>query len=87
MSFEADRPPSSAPDGSPERPPTIRLEHFLKFPGLTETGGQAKFRIQGGEVKVNGTLETRRGRQLRLGDEVEIDGRGYKVETRDLRGK
>jgi ribosome-associated protein len=40
---------------------TIKLDQFLKFSGVVMTGGEAKLRIQDGEVLVNGTLETRRG--------------------------
>ena len=43
--------------------------------GLAGTGGEAKLRIQRGDVRVNGAIETRRGRQLAPGDAVEIDGR------------
>ena len=57
-----------------EQPGVIRLDQFLKLTGLAETGGQAKVLIQAGEVKVNGTVETRRRRQLRLGDLVEVGG-------------
>jgi ribosome-associated protein len=57
----------------PERP-KLRLDSFLKFKGITATGGQAKVRIQAGEVKVNGEVETRRGRGLKPGDSVEVDG-------------
>ena len=49
--------------------PTIHLDQFLKRCGVA-TGGQAKLLIQGGEVTVNGEIETRRRRQLRAGDEV-----------------
>lgn len=60
--------------------PTIRLDQFLKFSGLVETGGEAKLLIQGGEVRVNGEVETRRRRQLRDRDIVELDGESYTVE-------
>jgi ribosome-associated protein len=53
----------------------IRLDQFLKWQGLVFTGGEAKQRIQGGEVRVNGFQETRRGRKLRAGDRVELAGR------------
>jgi len=53
----------------------VKLEQFLKWQGLVSTGGEAKHRIQGGEVRVNGSIETRRGRQLAAGDAVELDGR------------
>ena len=59
---------------------TIRLDQFLKWLGLAESGGQAKIRVQGGEVTVNGTVETRRGRKLRPGDVVGIDGEEHPVE-------
>lgn len=49
---------------------TIKLDQFLKFQGLVQTGGQAKLLIQSGEVRVNGTVETRRGRKLVKGDRV-----------------
>jgi len=45
------------------------------------TGGEAKLRIQRGDVRVNGVVETRRGRQLGLGDAVCIDGRELLVST------
>ena len=38
------------------------------------TGGEAKQRIQGGEVRVNGFQETQRGRKLKPGDRVEFAG-------------
>lgn len=50
---------------------TIDLQDFLKLSGLVETGGEAKFRIQGGEVLLNGEVETRRRKKLRAGDVVE----------------
>ena len=53
----------------------MKLDQFLKFQGLVGTGGEAKLRIQRGDVRVNGTIETRRGRQLALGDAVAVDGR------------
>ena len=40
----------------------ITLDALMKAAGLAGTGGEAKVRIQGGEVKVNGEVETRRGR-------------------------
>ncbi len=52
----------------------IRLDHFLKFTGLAETGGHAKLLIQNGEVSVNGEVETRRRRKLYAGDVVTVDG-------------
>jgi ribosome-associated protein len=53
---------------------TIKLDQYLKFVGLVGTGGQAKNLIQAGQVQVNGEIETRRGRQLRTGDKVQMLG-------------
>jgi len=52
----------------------IRLGQLLKLAGVVETGGEAKLRIQEGEARVNGEVETRRGRQLVPGDLVEFAG-------------
>lgn len=57
----------------------IKLDAFLKFAGAVETGGEAKERIQAGEVSVNGEACTMRGKKLRPGDTVRLDGREYKV--------
>lgn len=59
---------------------TIKLNQFLKWVGAAQTGGEAKLMIQDGEVKVNGTIETRRGRQLITGDSVIVQGKTYMVE-------
>jgi len=56
------------------RDQTIRLGQFLKLAQAVSSGGEAKIRIKGGEVKVNGSVELRRGAQLQPGDEVEIAG-------------
>lgn len=60
---------------------TIKLDQFLKLTGAVGTGGQAKLLIQGGEVLVNGQVETRRGRKLKPGDVVELDGQSFQVES------
>lgn len=59
---------------------TIKLDQFLKWVGAAQTGGEAKIMIQGGEVKVNGTTETRRARKLLEGDSVSVKGQLYRVE-------
>ena len=57
----------------------IKLDQFLKFSGISSTGGQAKWMIFDGEVKVNGIVETRRGRKLVDDDEVTVGGKTLKV--------
>ena len=52
----------------------IKLDQFLKLAQIVATGGQAKFLILEGHVKVNGEVEIRRGRKLHHGDRVEVDG-------------
>lgn len=58
----------------------MKLDQFLKFQGLTLTGGQAKSLIQAGLVAVNGDTETRRGRQLKSGDIVSVEGESFDVQ-------
>ena len=58
---------------------TIRLSQLLKHANLVQDGTEAKFRIAGKEVRVNGVVEIRRGRKLRSGDRVEFAGETYEV--------
>lgn len=51
----------------------IRLGQFLKLANLAEDGALARELVQGGDVLVNGEVQTRRGRQLADGDLVEVD--------------
>jgi ribosome-associated protein len=60
---------------------TITLSQFLKFIGIADTGGQAKMIIQSGEVLVNGTVDTRRGRQLVTGDRVTVGSQTFEVDV------
>ena len=53
-------------------PSGTTLGQALKAASLVGTGGEAKVLIQGGEVSVNGEVETRRGRKLEEGDVVEV---------------
>lgn len=57
----------------------IRLGQFLKLANVLETGGEGKDLIAYGEVKVNGEVDTRRGRQLFRGDVVETLGQSLRV--------
>lgn len=58
----------------------IKLGQALKAAGLVESGVDAKFVIQDGLVKVNGNIETQRGKKLVAGDIVEFDGEEVKIE-------
>ena len=57
----------------------IRLQDLLKFSGMTDTGGQAKFLIQEGYVLVNGEVCTVRGKKLVEGDKVTLDDKTLEV--------
>ncbi|MBD2342536.1 RNA-binding S4 domain-containing protein [Anabaena subtropica] len=57
----------------------IKLDQFLKLAGIAPTGGQAKLMIMDGDVKVNGAVETRRGRKLVESDQVTIAGQTFDV--------
>lgn len=57
----------------------IRLEALLKLSGLAGTGGEAKFAIQNGEVRVGADVCMQRGRKLRPGAEVFWRGQGLRV--------
>jgi len=52
----------------------IKLGQALKACGLVSSGIEAKIVIQNGEVKVNGEVDTRRGKKLVGGDVVEFNG-------------
>ncbi|WP_026505481.1 RNA-binding S4 domain-containing protein [Butyrivibrio sp. NC3005] len=57
----------------------IKLGQALKKAGLEESGADAKEDIQAGLVKVNGEVDTRRGRKLVDGDIVSYNGQEFKV--------
>ena len=57
----------------------IKLQDLLKLANLVETGGEAKERIQAGEVQVNGEPCTQRGKKIRPGDRVLFGGQELTV--------
>ena len=57
----------------------IKLQDLLKFAGLVETGGEAKERIQSGQVRVGGEVCLQRGKKIRPGDDVRFGGDHYTV--------
>jgi len=66
------------------RDDSIRLGQFLKLANLIESGAEAKEVIADGLVTVNGEVETRRGRQLTLGDVVEVGGMSVRVAREEV---
>ncbi len=61
-------------DSDQETPRKLTLDQFLKIVGWVDSGGQAKVAIQTGLVQVNGQTDTRRRRQMAIGDRVEYQG-------------
>ena len=57
----------------------IKLDAFLKFCGEAGTGGEAKLRVSGGEIRVNGEVCTMRGKKLYPEDRVSAPGGEYRV--------
>lgn len=57
----------------------IKLDAFLKWSGAVSMGSEAKMFIQEGEVKVNGNIETQRGKKLVKNDIIEFQGESYKI--------
>lgn len=57
----------------------IKLDSFLKFASVCVTGGEAKIRIEQGEILVNGEPCFQRGKKLRDGDVIAVDGQQYVV--------
>ncbi len=51
----------------------IKLDQFLKFCGMAQTGGQAKMMIADGLVKVNGEITRQRGKKIRKNDKIIVD--------------
>jgi ribosome-associated protein len=63
----------------PIRGESIRLVQLLKLANLVESGSDAREPLIQGLVVVNGEVETRRGRQLRPGDVVELGGVSVRI--------
>ena len=63
----------------PVRGDGIRLGQFLKLANLIESGAEAKEVISDGLVTVNGDVETRRGRQLIVGDVISLGDASARV--------
>ena len=57
----------------------IKLDQFLKFCGIAETGGHAKEIVNEGVVKVNSEVCLMRGKKIHPGDIIEIDD--YRIEV------
>ncbi len=61
----------------------IKLDQAMKFSSAVESGAFAKEEILSGMVKVNGSVELRRGKKLYDGDFFEYDGETYVIEGKE----
>ncbi|MGI6374645.1 MAG: RNA-binding S4 domain-containing protein [Anaerolineae bacterium] len=61
----------------------IRLDQCLKLLNLVQSGGEAKHLIQGGQVLLNGVVETHRSKKIAPGDVIGFRGHDYVV-SQDL---
>ena len=59
----------------------IKLDQLLKWANFTASGVESKMFILNGEVKVNGEIETRRGKKIYDGYIVEFNGEKIKVKA------
>ena len=60
----------------------IKLGQAMKLAGLVDEGVDAKHQIQDGNVRVNGEVDTRRGKKLYPGDVFSFQGTEVKVEQK-----
>ena len=65
---------------------SIQLDQFIKWIGISETGGQARFLVDEGNVSVNGVRVTERRKKLFPGDCIVIEGTEYLVKQVDETG-
>lgn len=55
----------------------IKLDQFLKYVSIVQSGSEAKFFITENNIKVNEEIVNQRGKKLRNGDKVDINGKLY----------
>ncbi|MCP4689262.1 MAG: RNA-binding S4 domain-containing protein [Desulfobacterales bacterium] len=60
----------------------IALYQILKFENMVGSGGEAKFVISEGLVRVNGEVETRKRKKIFLGDVIEFEGERIRIAAR-----
>ncbi len=60
------------------------LYKILKFENLVASGGEAKYLIVDGYVKVNGSVETRKRKKIYPGDIIEAVGQLLEIQSVDL---
>lgn len=58
----------------------IKLDQFVKYVGLAGSGADAKNMVSEEMIKVNGQVELQRGKKLRSGDKIDINGKAFEIE-------
>ncbi len=59
----------------------VALYKILKLANLVQSGGEAKYSIAGGDVRVNGEVETRKRKKIVSGDRIEFAGQIYQIKV------
>ena len=69
-----------------QQPRILRIENapgelykLLKFENMVQRGGEAKYVIAQGRVRVNGAIETRKRKKIVSGDLIEFEGQAYRI--------
>jgi len=57
----------------------IELVKLLKLKQIAQSGGHAKLMIEEGLVKLNGEIEFRKRKKLRVGDIIELEGLSIEI--------
>ena len=60
----------------------IELYKILKFENMVQSGGEAKFVIAKGLVRVNGEIESRKRKKIVPGDIIEFEGETIRIITK-----
>ena len=60
----------------------IELYKILKFESMVQSGGEAKFVIAEGLVRVNGEVETRKSKKIFSGDIIEFEEEKIQIVTK-----
>jgi len=61
----------------------IELYKILKFENIAASGGEAKYMIADGLVKLNGGIETRKRKKIFHGDRIEIGDECFEIQKID----
>ena len=66
------------------RDDNIKLGQLIKLAGMVDSGLEAKLEIVNEKVKLNGNIETQRGKKVIPGDVVEYKGEIIRVSKKEI---